>query len=533
MSLYRKYRPQKFVDVIGEDHVRDTLLSAISEDKIGHSYLFAGPRGVGKTTVARLLAKAVNCQKRSELDKEKNGEPCGECEFCKGIVAGKNLDIVEIDAASNRGIDEIRELREKIKFSPSSGKYKVFIIDEVHMLTLPAFNALLKTLEEPPAHAIFILATTEAHKVPATILSRVQRFDFHRISKSDIISNLKLIAKSEKLEVDDEALEVIAVAAEGSHRDSISLLEQVCSLSKKITLSDVRSILGLAKSEEIVAVIEQIATGDSKAAIKTVNGLVSEGVDSQQINKEITEVLRQLLLVSISGGEIDFEVTEERMAKLSSLAKQFSAEAVNQILEIFINASQLLKETSIRSLPVEMAIVEACDLKNQKSKIKDQPVSPPASRGGNDNVKFKIEKPVVPEKIIKKEKSEAEEVEENPTKNLDLESWKKILEKIKAENHSLNALLRDAKPEGISDDLLLISVKFKFHHDKISEAANCQVIEKAAEEILGQKIRVKCQIGDKKHDTRDLRSDPTGKSQTKNYQENDLEKAAEEIFEVE
>lgn len=517
MSLYRKYRPQKFAAVIGEDHVRDTLLCAIRENKVGHGYLFAGPRGIGKTTVARLLAKAVNCAKRQELNKAKNGEPCDQCDFCRGIVAGKNLDIVEIDAASNRGIDEIRELRERVKFSPSSGKYKVFIIDEVHMLTLPAFNALLKTLEEPPKHAIFILATTEAHKVPPTILSRIQRFDFHRISKTNIIKNLKLIAKSEKLEADDDALEAIAVAAEGSHRDSISLLEQVTSLSKKITLDDVRNILGLAKSQEIVGIVERIADADSKAAIKTVADLVAEGVDSQQIMKEIIETLRQLLLVSISGGTIDFELTKERMTKLKSLAEKFSASKINQILEIFINSSQLSKETSIRSLPIEMAIVEACGLKNQNLKIKDQ----------NDSVKLKDEKSEEPKKIIKEEKSEPiSKAVNQPVADLNPQNWKTILEKIKLHNHSLNALLRDASPEGISAGELLINVRFKFHHDKISEIQNRQAIEKAAEEVLGQKLRIKCRIADKK--TKELKNRRTEKHKT-----DDLGKAAEEIFEVE
>ena len=514
MSFYRKYRPQKFAAVIGEDHVRDTLLSAIKENKVGHGYLFAGPRGVGKTTVARLLAKAVNCQKRNELNKAKSGEPCDECDFCRGIVAGKNLDIIEIDAASNRGIDEIRELREKVKFSPTSGKYKVFIIDEVHMLTLPAFNALLKTLEEPPAHAIFILATTEAHKIPPTILSRVQRFDFHRIGKDDIISNLKLIVKSEKLEADDDALEAIAVAAEGSHRDSISLLEQVASLSKKITLEDVRSILGLAKSEEIVGIVEQIVTGDSKTAIKIVDDLVAEGVDGNQIMKEIVETLRQLLLVSISAGEIDFEVTKERMTKLKSLAEDFSADRINQILEIFISTGQLSKETSIRSLPIEMAIVEAVGIIQ------------------NDNSKSKIDQLAEPKKIVKEEKPEVK-IEElkspvamnRPKDKIDEKIWKEILEKIKSQNHSLNALLRDASPEGIDGDELIIAVRFKFHHDKISENQNCQIIEKVVEEILGRKLRVKCQIKEKTKEPKNQR--------TEKHKTDDLEKVAGEIFEVE
>ena len=529
MSLYRKYRPQKFGAVIGEDHVRDTLLSAIKEGKVGHAYLFAGPRGIGKTTIARLLAKAVNCQKRDELNKSKSGESCDKCDFCLNFLAGKDLDIIEIDAASNRGIDEIRELREKVKFAPTSSKYKVFIIDEVHMLTLPAFNALLKTLEEPPKHAIFILATTEAHKVPATILSRVQRFDFHRISKSDIIKNLKMIAGSEGLSVDDEALEVIAVAAEGSHRDSISLLEQVASLSEKISLTDVRSILGLAKAEEILGVIEAIAKKDSKVAIGIAGGLVDEGVDSSQIVKEITEALRQLLLVKISDGAVDFEVTKERMERLVVISEKFEAGEVNKILEIFIGASQLAKETSIRSLPLEMAIVEACTLAQETRDKKQIP-----NKYRISNIKNRLS---ADSQGVKEEKFEAKiEESKSPTadnqpmsgKDIDEKLWKEILERIKSHNHSLNALLRDAQPEGILDGQFILSVKFKFHHDKISEVTNCQTIEKVVGEVLGKKLRLVCQIKENKKSASIPRSEFRPESVGK-----DLEATAKEIFETE
>jgi len=515
MSFYRKYRPQKFAAVIGEDHVRDTLLTAISEGRIAHGYLFAGPRGIGKTTMARLVAKAVNCQKREELNKKNCGEPCDECDFCKEIKAGKNLDIVEIDAASNRGIDEIKELREKIRIAPTSGKHKVYIIDEVHMLTLPAFNALLKTLEEPPAHAIFILATTEAHKVPATILSRVQRFDFHRIDRDDIIKNLKSIAKSEKLEAAEDALEAIAVAAEGSHRDAISLLEQIASLTPKITLLDVRTILGLAKSEEILGIVEKIANGDSRAAVKIVEELVDQGVDSNQILKEIIESLRQLLLVKISGKESNVEVTTERMAKLQALAVGFSAERINQILSIFIAASQISKETSVRSLPVEMAVVEACGL-GQDTRYKIQDTNNIQISNSKIQMSNEIQNPNV--KKVPEEKSDRA-----VTDAVDEKLWQEILAKIKPHNHSLNALLRDAYPGGIEGDNFILAVKFKFHHDKISEVKNCQIIEKVLEEVLGKRYRLKCQIKEKTKELKNRRTEGQG----------DLEKAAKEVFEIE
>ena len=535
MSFYRKYRPRKFAALVGENHVRDTLLKAISESKVSHGYLFAGPRGIGKTTAARLLAKAVNCQKRQELSSQGSGEPCDECDFCREVTLGKSLDIVEIDAASNRGIEEIRDLRDKVKFAPSAGKFKIFIIDEVHMLTLPAFNALLKTLEEPPAHAIFILATTEVHKVPATILSRVQRFDFRRIAKDDIISNLKLIANSEKLKVEEAALEAIALAAEGSHRDAISLLEQVASLTANFTLDDVRSVLGLAKSQEVVNIIADIIAGQPAKALEILSQLLADGVDSAQLIKELTESWRQILLLKISDGLADFETTKEIKEKLMSLADKLSTEKINKILSIFIESGRLIKETSIRSLPIEMAIVEACGLiEDTRNKIQETNISEIRNPKSETSTKLKTNsKPEVKEEISKKNSKAAIEQSNNPPAGragraidlIDEKLWREILDKIKPHNHSLNALLRDAYPEGIEGDKLILSVKFKFHHDKISEAKNCQIIEEVLQQILGKKLKVVCRITDGKR----IKSEkpPIEKSGK------DLEKAAKEIFETE
>jgi len=545
MSLYRKYRPQKFADLVGEDHIRDTLLLAISENRIGHAYLFSGLRGTGKTTVARLLAKAANCQKRSELNSAKNGEPCGECQSCKEIALGKSLDIIEIDAASNRGIDEIRELRDKVKFAPANGKYKVFIIDEVHMLTAPAFNALLKTLEEPPKHAIFILATTEAHKIPATILSRVQRFDFRRIGKADIIKNLKIIAQKEKLNVNDDALEAIAVAADGSCRDSISILQQVASNLAEISIESVRNSLGLARSDEIIKLIFLIVDNKRQEAIKIVSEFIEAGVEASQIIKEIIEILRQTLLIKISSGEVSFDQTAERISELNELASKFSASQLNQMLSIFIEAGQLLKDSPIRTLPIEMGIIEAAELVSQST---NQPISSDEKPGvkidrPKENLRPKADQPMVekPKEIIEEKKLEPETIIEaqeivvsdpvgdsaggNDSKPLDEQLWKNILDKTKEHNHSLSALLRDAKPEGMVGDEIIVSVRFKFHHDKILEVKNREILEKIASEVLGRNCIIKCKIQDKKSANK-----PSAEPAT---QQDDLEKAAKEMFEVE
>jgi len=519
MSLYQKYRPQKFADLIGENHVRDTLLSAITESRVGHAYLFAGPRGTGKTSAARLLAKAMNCSQRVE----KQGESCDKCQFCLEISQNKSLDIIEIDAASNRGIDEIRELREKIKFAPSSGKYKVFIIDEVHMLTLPAFNALLKTLEEPPKHAIFILATTEAHKIPATILSRVQRFDFRRVSKGDIIKNLKQIAKKEKIEITEDSLEAIAVAAEGSHRDSISLLEQVASLTREIEIADVRHVLGLARDEEVLRIIEKVFAGGTDSAIKISAELISGGVDPGQLIKEITESLRQLLLYKISDGQINFEITNDRQDKLQKLSGKKSAKEINRVLAVFIQSGRRIKETSIRSLPLEMAIVEASLAEVEAvAPEKVREVEKPEEKKV-ENINFpKEEKTEVPRSERTPEKAVEQKSDKVEVLELTDENWQKVLLEMKKENHSLSALLRDAYPAGIEGDQLIIQVKFKFHLDKISENRNCQLVESILEKVVGKKYRVVCQIAEKK-----------SVSKTAKKAGEDLEKAAEEIFETE
>ena len=562
MSLYRKYRPQQFSDLIGEDHVRDTLLLAVLENRVGHGFLFSGPRGTGKTSVARLLAKAVNCQQRDELNAKKSGEPCGQCQSCTEISLNKNLDIIEIDAASNRGIDEIRELRDKVKFSPTGGKYKVFIIDEVHMLTLPAFNALLKTLEEPPKHAIFILATTEAHKIPATILSRVQRFDFRRIRKDDIVKNLKIIIGKEKIIASDDALEAVAVIADGSHRDSISLLEQIASVSGEINLADVENILGIAKFEEIIILLDLIASGEKVKALQIIENFTASGTEAVQIIREVIEVLRHLLLSKISGGEAIFDQTKERSDKLKLLAVKFETKDIADLLSRFIEAGQLVKESPVKTLPIEMVIIDSAapEKREDKSEAKQNPEPKPQVQNQPQAAKEQTEDPTESESKIEAEKNVIPNVNvnEEPQKSkpmpqtdqtiiveekvavepvgqqsgdqagkvVDDQAWKQILDKVKENNHTLNALLRDASPEGCFGNELVVGVKFKFHHDKISEVANRQIIEKIIEEVLGKKYLIKCKIKDKKPkelivESKEDQKDP------------DLEKAAKEMFEVE
>ncbi|KKP93261.1 MAG: polymerase III, subunit gamma and tau protein, partial [Candidatus Moranbacteria bacterium GW2011_GWE1_36_7] len=357
LSLYRKYRPLTFSDVIGQGHIVQTLSNAILHNRIGHAYLFTGPRGTGKTTMARIFARAVNCQN------PKGADPCLECDVCKNITQGTSLDIFEIDAASNTGVDNIRELRENVKFPPSQAKFKVYIIDEVHMLSTGAFNALLKTLEEPPAHVIFILATTEIHKVPETIISRCQRYDFTRLSLEHIIEKLSTIAKSEKISVEKNALEMIAIAAEGGMRDAESLLSQVMSLEdKKITAKEVEEILGTTQRQSLEAMVSYLLGKNAASAITLVNELSRDGYDLDVFNKSFLNYLRQVMLVCVDeklAKIFSYELTKEQSLALVEQSKNHSSKELLHIISCFSEIQGKIKSAFIPQLPLEMAIIKA------------------------------------------------------------------------------------------------------------------------------------------------------------------------------
>ncbi|MBU4143050.1 DNA polymerase III subunit gamma/tau [Patescibacteria group bacterium] len=419
LVLYRKYRPKTFGEVAGQEHVVRTITNALLLGKVAHAYLFCGPRGTGKTTVARLLAKAVNCETREpiigysgvwDLNKEgskkgmqeevdedfsekknirkkigNNYEPCNECLACQEINEGRAMDLIEIDAASNRGIDEIRELREGIKFSPTRLKYKVFIIDEVHMLTTPAFNALLKTLEEPPAHAIFILATTEIHKVPQTIISRCQRFDFHKLTLNKIVERLKGIAKEEGVKIDKGALELIALNADGAARDAESLLGQVMAMEDKdITLIEAQTILGVTDIGAVKEMAGWLINKDIKNALGQISRLAEEGYELGQFAKSLINYLRKMMIlasypsvVNSEGGAwkqgseiakmrelIAPELTDEQFTAILEQGQKLSGTDFIKLIRLFIRAENETKSASLPQLPLELAVVEWAESSN-------------------------------------------------------------------------------------------------------------------------------------------------------------------------
>jgi DNA polymerase-3 subunit gamma/tau len=369
-AFYRKYRPKIFSEVIGQEHVVQTLTNALKNGAVSHGYLFAGPRGSGKTTIARLLAKALNCQKR----KAGEAEPCNRCSSCAEINEGRNIDLIEIDAASHRGIDEIRELKEGIGFAPTKSKYKVFILDESHQLTKEAFNALLKTLEEPPRHAIFILATTEIQKMMSTIVSRCQRFDFRRLKLTEIIQRLEMICEKEGIKIEKAGLELIALNSSGSFRDAESILDQATTFAtepgkKEVSISagQARELLGLVETQKISRFVDLLVEKKASQAIDLLNQAFDQGADPAQFAIALIGYLHACLLFKIGGAELHNPLTDgltdEEFQTLKEQAGKLSEAALRQLINLLLDAQQQMKYSPIIQLPLELAIVEFCGIK--------------------------------------------------------------------------------------------------------------------------------------------------------------------------
>jgi len=356
-ALYRKFRPAEFEDVKGQDHIITTLKNQIQAGRIGHAYLFCGTRGTGKTTVAKIFAKAVNCEHPVD------GSPCGECAMCRSIGAGTSMNVIEIDAASNNGVDNIREIREEVSYRPTEGRYKVYIIDEVHMLSIGAFNALLKTLEEPPEYVIFILATTEAHKIPITILSRCQRYDFKRITIDTIAARLMDLMVREKVEVEEKAIRYIAKAADGSMRDALSLLDQCIAfyLGQKLTYEHVLEVLGAVDTEVFSRLLREIIAQDVPAVLTTVEELVMQGRELSQMSADFTWYLRNLLLVKASDHMEDvLDVSAENLVQLKEEAQMIESAVLLRYIRIFSELTNQLKYATQKRVLLEVTLIKLC-----------------------------------------------------------------------------------------------------------------------------------------------------------------------------
>ena len=356
-ALYRKFRPAEFGDVKGQDHIITTLQNQIKANRIGHAYLFCGTRGTGKTTVAKIFAKAVNCEHPAD------GSPCGECEMCRSIAAGTSMNVIEIDAASNNGVDNIREIREEVAYRPTEGRYKVYIIDEVHMLSIGAFNALLKTLEEPPEYVIFILATTEVHKIPITILSRCQHYDFRRISIETITDRMRELMDTEQVEVEEKALKYIAKAADGSMRDALSLLDQCIAfyLGQKLTYDNVLEVLGAVDTDVFSKLLRRVIDRDVSGVLDVIEDLVMQGRELSQLAADFTWYLRNLLLVKTSDNIEDvLDVSTENMMQLKEEAQMVEPDMLFRYIRIFSELSGQLKYATQKRVMLEAALIKLC-----------------------------------------------------------------------------------------------------------------------------------------------------------------------------
>ncbi|HZJ40638.1 MAG TPA: DNA polymerase III subunit gamma/tau [Candidatus Saccharimonadales bacterium] len=498
-TLYRDYRPQNFSEVLGQKHIKITLQNEIGAGKLAQAFLFCGPRAVGKTTLARVLAKSVNCLAR----KEGEYEPCGHCANCLSIAGGNNLDIIEIDAASNTGVDNVREnIISFSRLAPSVTKYKVFIIDEVHMLSPSAFNALLKTIEEPPSYVIFILCTTEIHKVPLTIISRCERFDFRRISISDIVKKLRYISDKEKIEIDDEVLEAAARKSGGHLRDAESLLGQIFSLGdKRITLEQAELVIPHYNSSEAVDLLEHLARKDAAKAINLINSLIDSGTNIRNFNSDLISLLRKMILSKVNpelSDSFGLNLGDSLEIRVNGILGLLTLDNLvfytRRLLESYNEKNQLILQ-----LPLELAIIEIClgekNIGRQLSEeqFKSLIVEPQKTVAPNLNSTL-ASKPTSSSAKIEPAKIKLT----NPAPDLNqsdiLEKWPEFLVKIKKHNHSLSFVLQNCEPQSLHHGILCLLFKYKFHQDRVGDNSIKSIIESTLAEVFGGAVALNSRL---------------------------------------
>ena len=484
-ALYRKYRPSSFSDVTGQEHVKTTLQNQIAAGSVAHAYLFSGPRGIGKTTMARLLAKAVNCG-----DREKDsGEACGKCERCKDFQDGRAMHVVEIDAASHTGVDNVREnIIEASRVSPGADLMKVFIIDEVHMLSTSAFNALLKTLEEPPAQAMFVLATTEIHKIPQTILSRCQRFDFHRIGGEEMTKRLKMLVKKEKMQVDDEVLASIVRLSEGCLRDAESLLSQVMALDeKKVTAEQASLVLPMTHVSSIVEFLEALSRNDAKAAVEGLSVFVEQGGSMKHFTEELIAFVRSMLLLSLGAATSAYD--GDTTAKQKELAQVMGTVKLRTLLDKLIALRGKSTPDLFPQLPMELLVVEFCGEPVKEDKGSDDPPDTPTASVEPPDTKQSEEGPSPVAPSVVEDEDEAREPASFSVDDL-VAKWGRCCEEVAKKNIALPLVLKTAMPMEVSGSQVKVGFSHRFHFDTINQPKNCELLRGAINTILQTNISV-------------------------------------------
>jgi DNA polymerase-3 subunit gamma/tau len=506
-AYYRTWRPKNWDEVTGQDHVIKTLRNAVQNGRITHAYLFSGPRGTGKTTTARLLAKAVNC-----TNEDQSKRPDNECTFCKQVNDGKFLDLIEIDAASNTSVEDVRDLREKINYSPTQAKYKVYIIDEVHMLSTPAFNALLKTLEEPPEHAIFILATTDIFKIPATVLSRCQRFEFRRISVQQMVDYLRPRIEKEKISIDDDALLFIARQSTGSMRDAISLLDQLASSGEKITLAFAQVVLGTATNQLVIDLTNALIHRDHARGLEIIQTAQDAGSDTRQFARQVVDYLRALMLAKAEGIERT-DVPPEIKAKVKEQSDQLENTRLLNFIRLFSTAAGETPRggTWQPGLQLELAVVQAMEFATpqggneprpsslnqtvtvQKSKPPSEPISSPIKSSSASVVKSpqKVEEPVHAKIQPQKEgTASATQV------SVITQRWKEIKEAVKAKRVPVSGLLNSSTPM-IKGNTLTLGFQGEVVRSKMDTPENIELTRQAIKEVCGIDVTIRCIVNNR------------------------------------
>jgi DNA polymerase-3 subunit gamma/tau len=488
-AFYNKWRPHRWEDVIGQEHVVQTLRNAVTAERVAHAQLFAGPRGTGKTTTARLLAKAVNC-----TDPDLAKRPCNQCACCKAVDEGRFLDLIEIDAASNTSVEDVRDLRDKINFKPNLGSFKVYIVDEVHMLSTAAFNALLKTLEEPPPHAMFILATTEVHKIPATVLSRCQRHEFRRIPVVDIVAYLKHIVQEEGIQVDEEALHLVARQATGAMRDAVSLLDQLASTGKKVTLEMAQEVLGTATNQAVLELWEAVLKRDAAAGLSSIHRTLDAGTDPRQFARQVVEYLRNLLLVKMNNAS-QVDVTKEMREQMARQAREVEVADLLRSIQVFNRAATEGKASWIPALPVEMAFIETIE-KPTEAEAELPGLTAPASekvkQGARGPKQVKDNPPATPP--IRSQPAPAEPpapVDNQAARNFE-EKWNQALVLLKKKKSQIHAVVISAKSRRLENNILTLGFPSEIVKKMMEKNDYLLVFQEILKQVFNEEILIRC-----------------------------------------